>query len=147
RKLLPAPTRIRESQFLHIKLHGTFHIFHTQNRLAPLEIDFFVWHLILRTFPPQCRIFIQAQFLMLEVSAMKKFFAILFCVSLVPLALLQTTPQNAPLPAVQRNVQGQTIISNELPAADLTFTPDFQYIGAQVVNLYGNALAEQHLFV
>lgn len=55
--------------------------------------------------------------------------------------------QNAPAPPVQRQVQGQTIVSNELPAADLTFDKDFRYVGGQVVNLYGNADAEQHLFV
>ena len=56
-------------------------------------------------------------------------------------------PQNVSVPAVQRHVQGQTITSNELPAADLTFGKDFRYVGGQVVNLYGNADAEQHLFV
>jgi len=55
--------------------------------------------------------------------------------------------QNAPTPPAQRQAQGQTIVSNELPAADLTFGKDFRYVGAQVVNLYGNADAEQHLFV
>lgn len=75
--------------------------------------------------------------------AMKILFAILLCLPFVPLAHSQTTP----LPPVQRHVQNQTIVSNELPAADLTFASDFQYVGAQVVNLYGNALAEQHLFV
>jgi hypothetical protein len=48
---------------------------------------------------------------------------------------------------LQREVKGQTIISKELPAAELTFDKDFQYVGGQVVNLYGNAEAEQHLFV
>jgi hypothetical protein len=47
----------------------------------------------------------------------------------------------------QREVQGQTISSKELPAADFTFDKDFRYVGGQVVNLYGNADAEQHLFV
>jgi hypothetical protein len=56
-------------------------------------------------------------------------------------------PQNVSVPPVQRHVQGQTITSNELPAADLTFGKDFRYVGGQVVNLYGNADAEQHLFV
>lgn len=55
--------------------------------------------------------------------------------------------QNAPSPLVQRQVRGQTILSSELPAADLTFDKDFRYVGGQVVNLYGNADAEQHLFV
>ena len=48
---------------------------------------------------------------------------------------------------LQREVQGQTITSKELPAAELTFSKNFQYLGGQVVNLYGNADAEQHLFV
>jgi hypothetical protein len=55
--------------------------------------------------------------------------------------------QNASTPPLQRRVHNQTIISNELPAADLTFEKDFRYVGGQTVNLYGNADAEQHLFV
>jgi hypothetical protein len=47
----------------------------------------------------------------------------------------------------QRQVKNQTIISNELPAARLVLDKDFRYLGGQVVNLYGNADAEQHLFV
>ena len=50
-------------------------------------------------------------------------------------------------PPVEREVRGQTIISNRLPAADLTFGNEFRYVGSQVVNLYGNAFAEQHVFV
>jgi hypothetical protein len=46
-----------------------------------------------------------------------------------------------------RHVENQTLISNELPAAQLTFDKEFRYVGGQVVNLYGNADAEQHLFV
>ena len=46
-----------------------------------------------------------------------------------------------------RSVQGQTLISNELPRAELTFGKDFHYVGGQRVNLYGNAEAEQHIFV
>ena len=53
---------------------------------------------------------------------------------------LATTP-------VERQVRGQTIISNRLPAADLTFGNDFRYVGSQVVNLGGVADAEQHVFV
>ena len=48
---------------------------------------------------------------------------------------------------VERQVRGQTIISDSLPAADLTFADDFHYLGSQVVNLYGVADAEQHVFV
>jgi hypothetical protein len=57
--------------------------------------------------------------------------------------------QKAPLalPAVEREVRGTTLVSNRLPAADLTFGSGFRYVGSQVVNLYGNADAEQHLFV
>lgn len=46
-----------------------------------------------------------------------------------------------------RQVRGQTIVSPGLPAAELTFGKDFRYVGGQRVNLYGNAEAEQHLFV
>jgi len=46
-----------------------------------------------------------------------------------------------------REVRGQTIISNELPKAELTFGKDFRYVGGQNVNLYGMAEAEQHIFV
>jgi hypothetical protein len=53
----------------------------------------------------------------------------------------QATAQNL------RTVQNNTIVSPELPKADLTFSPAFRYIGAQQVNLYGMADAEQHLFV
>lgn len=61
-----------------------------------------------------------------------------------------TLAQNSAIPgtpAVQRRVQDQTIVSEELPAAVLTFDKAFRYVGGQVVNLYGNADAEQHLFV
>jgi hypothetical protein len=46
-----------------------------------------------------------------------------------------------------RRVEGQTIFSKELPKDDLTFSKDFQYAGSQHLTLYGNAEAEQHLFV
>ena len=58
--------------------------------------------------------------------------------------------QSPPIPTAassQREVQGQTIISKELPAAELTFAKEFRYVGGQRVNLYGNADAEQYLFV
>lgn len=48
---------------------------------------------------------------------------------------------------MERKVEGQSIISEEFPAAELTFSNDFHYLGGQLVNLYGNAEAEQHLFV
>ena len=55
----------------------------------------------------------------------------------------------APLATAQnlRTVRNNTIISPELPKADLTFDRSFRYIGGQQVNLYGIADAEQHLFV
>ncbi|HEX8814213.1 MAG TPA: hypothetical protein VF753_01820 [Terriglobales bacterium] len=56
-------------------------------------------------------------------------------------------PSSQPDPPLDRKVEGQTIISYELPAAELTFSNDFRYLGGQVVNLYGNAEAEQHVFV
>lgn len=62
------------------------------------------------------------------------------------LGLAQSLPAKTAA-SLQRRVQGQTIISNELPAAELTFGKDLRYVGGQVVNLYGNADAEQHLFV
>jgi hypothetical protein len=46
-----------------------------------------------------------------------------------------------------RMVHDNTIISPELPKAELTFAPSFHYVGGQQVNLYGMADAEQHLFV
>jgi hypothetical protein len=55
--------------------------------------------------------------------------------------------QSAGTTPVQRQVQGQTVTSRELPAAELTFAKDFRYVGGQVANLYGIAEAEQHLFV
>jgi hypothetical protein len=53
---------------------------------------------------------------------------------------------SASLPTVQRVLRGHTLVSDSLPAAELTVEGDLPYVGAQVVNLSGNALAEQHLF-
>jgi hypothetical protein len=50
--------------------------------------------------------------------------------------------QNAPTPPAQRQVQGPTLISKELPAARFTFVNDYRYVGGQVVSLCGNAEAE-----
>ncbi len=44
-------------------------------------------------------------------------------------------------------VHGNTIVSPELPKADLTFGKAFRYVGGRQVNLYGVADAEIHLFV
>jgi len=46
-----------------------------------------------------------------------------------------------------RSVDGQTIYSQELPKAEISFNNGFRYVGGHRVNLYGNADAEQHLFV
>jgi hypothetical protein len=48
---------------------------------------------------------------------------------------------------VERQVRGQTILSESLPAADLTFARSFRYAGGQRFPLYGVADAEQHFFV
>ena len=42
--------------------------------------------------------------------------------------------QTPPLPPVQRQVQNQTIHSQQNPAADLTFAKEFHSVGAQVVS-------------
>jgi hypothetical protein len=55
--------------------------------------------------------------------------------------------QAAPSAPSLRSVDGQTLVSNELPRADLTFSKEFHYVGGQKLNLYGNAEAEQHIFV
>ena len=68
-------------------------------------------------------------------------------IPLVILASFLTVAPNTPRPTARRYVQGQTLISSEFPAAQLTFSAAYRYIGAQVVSLYGNAEAEQHVFV
>ena len=49
--------------------------------------------------------------------------------------------------ASTRQVKGNTIISIEAPAAELSVAKEFRFAGTQTVNLYGNADAEQFLFV
>lgn len=75
----------------------------------------------------------------------RHFSSVLLGLMLTSFALAQSSPQPAGPPL--RKVRGNTIDSPELPAAKLTFGKDFRYIGSQRVNLYGNADAEQHLFV
>ena len=77
---------------------------------------------------------------------MSKFIIFKFVLSVASIAA-GAHAQAAPASAQLREVRGQTIISRELPAATLTFGKDFRYVGGQKVNLYGNAEAEQHLFV
>jgi hypothetical protein len=47
----------------------------------------------------------------------------------------------------ERSVKGRTIVSQELPKAVLTIAKGFRFVGTQRVNLYGNADAEQYVFV
>jgi hypothetical protein len=68
-------------------------------------------------------------------------------IAVVLAALAHAQSPAAPIDAPLREVRGQTIISNELPKADLTISKDFRYVGGQRVNLYGMADAEQHVFV
>ncbi len=74
--------------------------------------------------------------------------------ALIPTALLLTvtfsvsSAQSSPeSPGQLRVVRGNTIISPELPTANLIFAEAFRYVGGQQVNLYSMADAEQHLFV
>jgi hypothetical protein len=72
----------------------------------------------------------------------------LYAVPIVVVCSIACSQQPAPaLPPVEREVTGQTIVSKQLPAATLTFADEYRYVGSQVMNIYGNALAEQHLFV
>jgi hypothetical protein len=69
-----------------------------------------------------------------------------FCTTMAWATVLlaqNASPSAAPL----REVRDRTIISKEFPEAELNFGKDFRYIGGQHVDLYGNADAEQHLFV
>lgn len=70
---------------------------------------------------------------------------VFIAIAIASFASAQSAPQPAGPPL--RKVHGNTIDSPELPAAKLNFGKDFRYIGSQRVNLYGNADAEQHLFV
>ena len=55
--------------------------------------------------------------------------------------------QNSGSPDLRREVNGQTLVSHELPRAEFNLANEFHYVGGQTVNLYGNAEAEQHIFV
>ena len=69
-------------------------------------------------------------------------------VCMVSTIILATfTQAQSPPAAPLREVRGQTLISNELPRAELTFAKEFRYVGGQDVTLYGMADAEQHIFV
>jgi hypothetical protein len=71
----------------------------------------------------------------------------LVLITLIVVAFASSVVAQGPSADSLRQVQGQTIISNEVPRADLTFGKDFHYVGGQKVNLYGKADAEQHIFV
>jgi len=62
-------------------------------------------------------------------------------------AFVLSTAVPRPLAQTLRTVRDHTILSPELPKADLTLGNAFRYIGGQQVNLYGMADAEQHLFI
>ena len=66
--------------------------------------------------------------------------AVLICSSLA-------VAQNLDSSALRRRVNGQTLVSPEVPRADFNLANEFHYVGGQMVNLYGNAEAEQHIFV
>lgn len=55
--------------------------------------------------------------------------------------------QNSASPGLRRGVNGQTLVSPEVPRADFNLANEFHYVSGQMVNLYGNAEAEQHIFV
>lgn len=55
--------------------------------------------------------------------------------------------QDSASAALLRQVNGQTLTSPELPRAEFNLAKEFHYVGGQTVNLYGNAEAEQHVFV
>ena len=46
-----------------------------------------------------------------------------------------------------RHVQGRTIFSEESPRAELRIPKGFRFIGDQQIDLYGNAEAEQYVYV
>lgn len=71
----------------------------------------------------------------------------LWCVPVLCAGLLMASGQTPGPEGKVREVHGQTIVSPEFPAAELTIAKTFRYVGAQTVNLYGNADAEQHVFV
>src|SRR5579862_716153 len=63
------------------------------------------------------------------------------------LAALIALAQNSGSPDLRREVTGQTLVSPEVPRADFTLAKEFHYVSGQTINLYGNAEAEQHIFV
>ena len=76
-----------------------------------------------------------------QMRSWMKFTFIFYVVLAITLSAENAVSQNL------RAVHGNTIVSPELPKADLTFGSAFHYVGAQQANLYGMADAEIHLFV
>src|SRR5438105_4230147 len=68
-----------------------------------------------------------------------------FTLALVVLVCLAAAAQDEL--KVERTVEGNTLTSQSLPSARLTFAAPFRYVGAQRFVLYGVADAEQHFFV
>ena len=64
-----------------------------------------------------------------------------------PTSLSHLTPAPGALQRLTRKVQGQKLISTQLPAVQIQFDKGFKYAGGQLFLLYEVALAEQHFFV
>lgn len=60
------------------------------------------------------------------------------------LTLLAPAPGSA---RPERQAQGQVLVSSHDPAVQITFAPQFKYVGGQTFLLYGVAEAEQHFYV
>lgn len=72
--------------------------------------------------------------------------------AVIALMILETSAMRgqgaaASAPLAQRTVRTTTIVSSALPRADLTFGDGFRFVGADTINLFGNAEAEQYLVV
>lgn len=65
------------------------------------------------------------------------------------LALLLATfaLQSSSSTQLERHTQGQVLTSASDPAVQITFAPQFKYVGGQRFSLYGVAEAEQHFYV
>ena len=62
-------------------------------------------------------------------------------------SLSHLTPAPGAPQRLTRRVQGQKLISTQLPAVQIKFDKGFKYAGGQLFLLYEVALAEQHFFV
>jgi len=66
---------------------------------------------------------------------------------IVPCAVACAQKAPTGTPRVEREVRGHTIVSDTLPAVDITIADDFRHLASQAINIYGTADAEQHIFV